>query len=228
MRIGRCRLLPALAPLVLAGALLQPAFGQRGAGQGKDRSQNGHPAKPQPPATREPRESRPLHSLPDKNQPRDLPGMIGVPHPWMEYLQGMTPAEQERFLSNNERFTNLPPERQAQIRRRLQQWNNLTPEQRAAVRERQRIWQRMTPEQQRHVRDDILPRWQLFPAHRRQILLMKLRSLRDLNDTERAARLNDESFLSGLSHDEQAMLRELGNLRVGMSPELQQASPPSH
>jgi len=46
------------------------------------------------------------------------------------------------------------------------------------------------------------------------ILLAKLHDLRNLSDPERAEKLNDESFLGGLSPDERQMLRDLSNLRI--------------
>jgi hypothetical protein len=50
------------------------------------------------------------------------------------------------------------------------------------------------------------------------VVLGKLRDLRDLNDSDRAAKLNDESFVNGLSPDERQVLRDLSNLRVGPPP----------
>ena len=71
--------------------------------------------------------------------------MLDLPPVWIERLQDMPPAQQERFLANNERFRSLPPQRQDQIRKRLQVWNSLTPDQRQALIERQLVWEQMTP-----------------------------------------------------------------------------------
>jgi predicted Fe-S protein YdhL (DUF1289 family) len=140
--------------------------------------------------------------------------MLDLPPIWIERLQDMPPAQQERFLANNERFRSLPPQRQDQIRKRLQVWNNLTPDQRQALIERQLVWEQMTPGQQRYVRETLLPQWQGMPPARRQIVLKKLRDMRDLDDSQRNAKLNDPSFVSGLSPDEQHMLRDLATLRI--------------
>ncbi len=145
--------------------------------------------------------------------------MSSVPPHLMERLRDMTPEAQERFMNNNSRFRGLPPERQEKIRRQLQYWNGLTPQQRDAIRERWRVWSKMTPEQQLHIRQELLPAWQNLPLERRQSLLGKLHALRDLNDSERTAKLKDPAFLSDLSPDERNMLRELSNLRVGAAPE---------
>ena len=77
----------------------------------------------------------------------------------------------------------------------------------------------MTPEQQRYVREELLPKWQQLPQDRRQVIMGKLRALRGLSDSERAAKLNEPNFLQGLNPDERVMLRELGNLRAGSPPE---------
>jgi hypothetical protein len=141
--------------------------------------------------------------------------MLNMPPQWQQRLQNMTPAQQQKFLNNNQRFLNLPPQQQAQIRARLQMLNNLTPEQRQALMERERVWQQMTPQQQRDVRQNLLPAWNSMRPVRRQVLLGKLRDLRGLDDTQRSAKLNDEGFMSGMSPDEQQMLRQLSELRVG-------------
>ena len=71
--------------------------------------------------------------MPEERAPAERPApeaRAGLPPRWVERLQGMTPEEQEKFLSNNARFRSLPPEQQARIRQRLQNWNHLSPEQR--------------------------------------------------------------------------------------------------
>jgi hypothetical protein len=137
-----------------------------------------------------------------------------LPPQWIEQLQEMGPAQQERFLSNNARFRNLPAQRQAQIRRRLRSWNSLPLEQRQALLERQQIWELLSPDQRRQVRDTLLPRWQSLPFARRRVILGKLRELRELDGAQRSARLSDESFLESLNADERQMLRELSTLGV--------------
>lgn len=214
MRIGWSQLARALMILLLAGCVATPALAQRGGGPGKGKRH------PRDEAAREARD-------PDKagkKQQRALRGMVGLPPHWLERLREMSPEEQERFMNNNERFQKLLPERQAQIRRRLQQWNTLTPEQRAEFLKREQVWRQMSPEQQHHVREELLPKWQQLPPERRQAILRRLRVLREMNESERAAKLNDPAFLHDLSADEQQMLRELSNLRVGAPPE----PPPDH
>ena len=164
---------------------------------------------------------RPRMERPAERPPAARPApqpKADLPPRWVERLQEMTPAEQEKFLNNNARFRSLPSEQQARIRQRLQTWNNLPPEQRQTLLQRERVLAQMTPEQRRYVRETLMPEWQNLPPARRQVVLGKLRDLHDLNDSERAAKLNDESFTNGLSADERQMLRDLSTLRVGPPP----------
>ena len=166
---------------------------------------------------------RPRIERPVERPPAERPGAgaaprANLPPGWGQQLREMSPAEQEKFLSNNKRFRSLPPEQQAQIRQRLNVWNNLTPAQKQTLLERERVLAQMTPEQRRYVQQTLLPEWQNLPAARRQVVLGKLRDLRDLSDSDRAAKLNDESFVNGLSPDERQVLRDLSTLRVGPPP----------
>jgi hypothetical protein len=111
-----------------------------------------------PPPVPRPRAAVP--PAPNIRPPNGLQGRIAnLPPRWIEQLQAMGPAEQERFLSNNARFRSLPAQRQAQIRRRLRAWNNLPLDQRRALLERQ-------PSGNSCLRSaapsaNLLPRWQI-------------------------------------------------------------------
>lgn len=221
MRTWRFHFAGALALLLLAGVGSQPGWAQRGVGQGQGKGQHRRGEHSRAGEAR----GAGRRAEEGRNPQREMRRMAGLPPRWMQRLQEMSPEEQERFLNNNERFKGLPPERQAQIRRRLQQWNSLTAEQQRALREREGVWERMSLEQRRRVREEILPRWQQLAPERRQAILRRLRELRDLTDSERAVKLNDSAFLSGLSPEEQGLLRDLSNLRV-RTPEPPQDNPP--
>jgi hypothetical protein len=162
-----------------------------------------------------------------RNQPPERPAPMvnakakvanpkpAIPPAWVNRLQQMTPQQQERFFNNNEKFRELPPERQAQIRQQMQRWNALSAGQQKTLLNRQQVWDRMTPQQQGYVRDSLLPQWQATPPARRQAILGKLRQLRGLDDAQRTAKLNDDSFLGGMNPQDRQMLRDLSNLRVG-------------
>jgi predicted Fe-S protein YdhL (DUF1289 family) len=215
MNTWRLQLARSLTALALAGCMTPPALAQRGVGQDRDKGRaQGENARPGGPRAKG-----------EKKQNQGLRGMVGLPPKWMERLREMPPEEQEGFMANNERFQKLPPERQAQIRKRLQQWNSLAPGQRAEVLKREEVWRQMSPEQKRQVREELLPKWEQFTPDRRQAILRRLTALRGMNESERAAKLNDPAFLQGLNPNEQAMLRELSKLRVGAPPEPSQENP---
>jgi hypothetical protein len=140
-----------------------------------------------------------------------------LPPGWMEQLQELTPAEQERFLLNNARFRRLSPQQKTVIRRRLLAWNNLSDEQREALLERQQIWEQMPLEQRHRVRESLLPQWQRLPFQSRQRVLGKLRQLRGLDQLERDAKLRDEQFLKDINTRDRQLLRELSSLLISDS-----------
>lgn len=190
-----------LAALLLCGI----AYGQAKATPHEgapERPRRGQPGRPKLP-----------NALPPAANANKLPPKA------VERLEDMTPEQQERFLRNNERFQNLPLEQQARIRERLEAWNRLTPQEQQALRDRQRVWEQMTPEQRRYVQQSLFPRWKALPLPRRQALLQRLHSLRDMSEADRQARLNDPSFTQGLSPEDREMLGQLAHLHVGMAPD---------
>jgi hypothetical protein len=77
----------------------------------------------------------------------------------------------------------------------------------------------MTPAQRQYVQGTLLPRWQALPPERRQAIMQKLHSLRNLSEPDRQAKLNDPNFTLGLSDEDRDTLNQLANMRVGMAPD---------
>lgn len=222
--------------LTLALALTlsaSPAFAQRSLGQGKHKAErkkakraerNAAPAA-EATASQATSATAPLTNSNPQNpggqniaaQKRDAAAQ-NVPPQWMERLQKMEPADQERFMNNNERFRSLPPERKAQIRARLHEFRQLSPEQRQQLRTRASVWEKIPAEKRQHVRQELLPKWKNMAPDRRAEIKRRLNALNGLSDDERTARLNDPDFVRGLNPNEQAMLRDLSDLRVTAAP----------
>jgi hypothetical protein len=190
----------ATALLLLAGLAAQPASAQLGE-RWRARQEARREAVAQRRAER------------DGARRPNMRAMEGLPPKWVRKLQDMPPAEQERFLQNNERFQNLPPKRQAQIRRNLERWNNLTPEQKQAARNAEAALDRMTPQQRAYVRDTLLPKWQALPRDRRLAIRRRLAQLNRMSPDMQQKALHDPRFLRGLSPDEREVLRNLNSLR---------------
>jgi hypothetical protein len=140
-------------------------------------------------------------------------GMAGLPPKWVENLREKSPAEQERFMRNNETFQNLPPWRQQQVRQNLQKYNNLTDQQKAALHRAEDNWQRLPPEDRKKVRDELLPKWQEMSKDRRQVINNHLHTLQGMSAADREKALNDPKFMQGLNPDEQSMVKSLSTLR---------------
>ena len=215
------------------GLSAYPAFAQRSLGQGKHKAEKkrAEGAKrnltpgaeatrsPAAPATEFGKNSNPQNPAGQNiaAQKRDAAAQ-NLPPQWMERLQTMEPADQERFMNNNERFRSLPPERKAQIRARLREFRQLSPEQRQQLRTRASVWEKIPPEKRQLVRQQLLPKWKNMAPDRRAEIKRRLNALNGLSDDERAARLNDPEFVRGLNPNEQAMLRDLSDLRVTAAP----------
>ncbi len=60
-------------------------------------------------------------------------------------------------MKNNERFKNMSPQRQAEIRQDLQRWNNMTPQQRIQWRAQEQALESMSPAERQYVRQQLLP-----------------------------------------------------------------------
>jgi len=101
----------------------------------------------------------------------------------------------------------------------VQAAQSMTPEQQQALIDRQHVWELMTPEQQRYVRQSLLPRWQQLLPTRRQAILQRLHSLRNMSEADRQAKLNDPAFVEGLNPEDREMLGQLAHLHVGMAPD---------
>jgi hypothetical protein len=204
-----------LAALLMAGLTSRPAFGER-------LRMIAQTAAQQRRAERQFRREQVLPKPPSAPAPNAMglrPNANNLPPKAIERLQDLPPHRQEKFLQNNERFQSLPPQQQAQIRQRLQAWNRLTPGQQQNLRERQQIWEQMTPAQRGYVQQSLLPHWEQLAPPRRQAILQRLHSLRDMSESERQAKLNDPAFVEGMNPEDREMLGQLAHLHVGMAPD---------
>lgn len=197
MRLRLFAIAPAV--LLLSGLAAQPASAQIGA---RWRARGEVAAQRRAGGTRRP----------------NIRGMEGLPPKWIEKLQDMPPAQQQRFLQNNERFRNLRPQRRAQIRANLERWNSLTPQQKQAARSAETALERMTSQQRAYVRNTLLPKWQALPMDRKKAIRRHLAILSKMSPSTQKTVLNDPKFMAGLSPDEQNMLRNLNSLRTPEPP----------
>ena len=137
----------------------------------------------------------------------------------LQRFDTMSPEQQEKFLANNKRFQNLPPDKQAQVRQALGRWNNLSPAERDELIHRNQVWQRMSPEKRELYRNQILPKWQQMSPDRRQLVIGRLHTLQGMTPEQQQKALNDPRFMQGLSPEEQGVLRDLSSLGDQQNPQ---------
>jgi hypothetical protein len=146
-------------------------------------------------------------------KPPNIRTLDGLPPKWVESMRDMTPEEQQRFMQNDARFTNLPPARQEQIRRNLEDWNKRTPEEQQQIRQREAALERMTPQQRQYFTQVVGPKYQALPQPRKQVINRHLAMLQQMSPETQQAALNDPRFMQAMSPDEQQLLRDLNSLR---------------
>lgn len=149
------------------------------------------------------------------NNEGNLHQLTGLPPKFIENLREMSPEQQERFLSNNQRFQNMNPQQQARIRENLKDWNNRTPQERMLLREREKVWEQMTPDERQFVSQGL----RNLPPGRRIVVMRHLNQLNGLTDEEREAKLADPTFNKNLTPQERQLMPYLSRLRVGAMPE---------
>lgn len=133
------------------------------------------------------------------------------PPAFFKRLRELPPEEQERVMSNDERFQRLPPARQAIIRRNLERWNGLTPRQKEQIRERQEILESLSPAQRMEARS-LFPRYNRLPPDRKKAVREAFLHARDLTPTQRGRFLSSPEVTESLSPPERRLLRGLTRL----------------
>jgi hypothetical protein len=181
-----------------------------GVGAGSAAAQNGERIRERQAARRQAAEQRREQAAGQK--PPNERSAVGLPPKWLDSVRDMPPAEQERFMQNNERFQSLPPQRQALIRQNLQKWNGLPEEQRERIRATEKMLENATPEQREHFQNEIVPKLAQMPPLRRARVINHWRRLQGLSPAEQQAALRDPGFMGNLSPDEQSVVRDLNSM----------------
>jgi hypothetical protein len=231
-----------MALAILLAFAAEPAFAQRGRGQGqpaktpkrdaaaerrqqrlqqqqregqKAADQNAAKSGEAPPESNAGRgQGNPFRPGLGPGAGRGGPG-AGAPPKFLQQLREMTPEEQERTLQDNPRFQRLGPEGQEEIRNSLREWNSLTPVQKEERKRREARLEALTPEERRDIRQRIFPNWQRLERWRKMGIVRRLNSLQGMTDEERERRLNDAAFTQGLSGEELEILKTFSRLGLG-------------
>ena len=122
----------------------------------------------------------------------------------VQRLSQMTPEQRERVLEQ------LPPERQAQMRKQLEKFDSLPPAAKERLSRLAAPLMALPPERQRLVNQGIISINRL-PDDRKPPVRKELLSLLNMTPEDRAARLNSGDFKKAYSPDEQKILSDLSN-----------------
>lgn len=122
----------------------------------------------------------------------------------VQRLSQMTPEQRERVLEQ------LPPERQAQMRKQLERFDNLPQARKERLSRLAQPLMALPPEKQRLVNQGIFGINHL-PDDRKPPVSKELLTLLNMTPEDRAARLNSGDFKKAYSPDEQKILSDLSN-----------------
>jgi hypothetical protein len=140
---------------------------------------------------------------------------------WMNSHGNMTPDQQQRALTNEPGFRQLPPQTQQHLRDRLNQLNNMPPEQRRRLIERNEAIERLTLPQRQQVRGAMQQLGEL-PMDRRRMVARAFRDLRAMPPEQRQGLLNSDRFRSQFSPQERGTLGQLLDVAPLLPPPPQQ------
>lgn len=125
----------------------------------------------------------------------------------LDRLEKMTPEQRSRVLSK------LPPERRKKVEEGLERFHQLPPSEQDQLRDRLERFGQLPPERQAAARR-LFARFNQLPEERRQLLGEEFRVLRQMEDQDRRARINDDEFRSRFTLAEQQLLQDFSNLLV--------------
>lgn len=132
---------------------------------------------------------------------RGGPGINNPLNPVQRLFQ-MTPEQRERVLEQ------LPPERQTQLRQQLERFDNLKPAEKERLARQYQSLAALPPATQRIVNQGIMGMNHL-QDDRKVPVFRELRSLVNMSDEDRTARLASEEFKKKYTAQEQKILTDL-------------------
>jgi hypothetical protein len=182
----------------------RPAYRPPTQSQTRSQPQSRRDDSNRPPATRS-NPNRPPSSnrqTSDPNRPPIGQSSRGADNNTLHGSQRLTPEERQRVLLQNQ-----------------QRFRQLSPQQQQEMRDRNRVWQQMTPTQREHITRDVLPTWRNLPPNRRKAIEQRLGVLQNMPEYARNQHLADPNFTRGMSDEDRATLRDLSHLHVGGAPD---------
>lgn len=169
------------------------------AGSGVCADQKGKPAPPPRPAG-----ANPNRNAARGGAPKGGRAVVNNPFNPIERLAQLTPEQRERILEQ------LPPERQAQVRKQLEKFDQLPQAQKDRLARQAQSLAALPPEKRRLINQGIFAINHL-PEDRKPAVAKELRSLLRMSPEDRATVLDSDSFKRRYSPQEQKILSDLSN-----------------
>jgi len=129
----------------------------------------------------------------------------------LDRLEKMTPEERSRVLGK------LPPERRKKVEEGLERFHQLPPSEQEQLRNRLERFGQLPPERQVAARR-LFARFNQLPEDRRSLVGEEFRLLRQMDETDRRARINSDEFRSRFTLAEQQLLQDFSNLLAPPRP----------
>jgi hypothetical protein len=127
---------------------------------------------------------------------------------WMDRHSNLSLPDQQRALSNEPGFRDLPPQTQQRLRDSLTRLNSMPPEQRRRLVERNEIMEHLSPAQQQQFRGSLQELGRL-PEDRRRLVARAFNDLREMPQPQRQAVLGSDRFRGQFSDEERNTLSNL-------------------
>lgn len=143
---------------------------------------------------------------------------------WMARHGNMTLEQQQRALSNEPGFRQLPPQTQQHLRNRLNQLNDMSPDQRRRLIEHNEAIERLTLPQRQQLRG-AMQQLGALPMDRRRMVARAFRDLRGMPPYQRQSLLNSDRFRSQFSPQERGTLGQLLDVAPLLPPDPPEGAP---
>ena len=142
---------------------------------------------------------------------------------WLKKHQGLSLADQEKALTSDPDFQNLPQDKQDHLKERLREFNNLPPDQRQRILQRMDAFEHLTPEQQDQARQ-IFTRVRQMPDEQRKHFREGMRQLADAKPEQRQNLVDSSDLRSRYTDEERGLMKQFVNLNV--LPDRNEPEPP--
>ena len=127
---------------------------------------------------------------------------------WLNQHRQLSPAEQQRALSREPGFRQLPAEVQQRMRNRLSQLDNMSPEKRQRILNRTEAMERLAPAQRQQIRSS-MQQLSSLPPDQQPAVKQAFRRYRSLGPAQRQAALTSGALTNALSPEQRSTFNGL-------------------